>query len=239
MNNKLLIPIAIIIAGVLIAGVVIYNNNVNSSSEGVSQEGAGNKVIDFVNEKVLNGQATASLIDVFEENGIYKVKFSVEEEEVEWRISKDGQLIFPQAIDLEEESNSVEETGKTLGNFSVANDEIIREDGKPAVYFFGSESCPHCQWEHPIMEDVASEFEGYISFHNNMDNNADEEIFTKYSQDGYIPATIIGGKYYRVGSGENDGEEVNANNLRALICSITDNQPGEVCDQVQELINQI
>jgi len=237
MNNKLFIPVAIIIAGVLIAGVVVYTNY-SKSNGNISLDEAGEKMISFINENALQGGLTASLIDVVEENETYKVKFKVEEEEIEWRISKDGQLIFPQVIDLEEIA-SREEIGTTIGNFSVSNDEIIREDGKPVVYFFGSETCPHCKWEHPIMKKVVEKFNGYISFHDNMDNDIDKEVFSKYSVEGYIPATIIGGKYYRVGSGESIGEETNIKNLTALICKITDNQPAEVCDPVQELINSI
>lgn len=240
MNNKLFIPVAIIIAGVLIAGVVVFTNS-KSNGEGISLEEASEKLMAFINETVLQGQAEASLVEIVEENGLYKVKFSVEGEEVDWRITKDGQLIFPQTIDLADFNKESEEsdTSTTIGNFFVSNDEVIMEDGKPAIYFFGSETCPHCKWEHPIMEEVAKKFEGQISFHNNMDSDADGDVFSKYSKDGYIPTTIIGGKYYRVGSGENLGEEENVKNLTALICKLTNNQPAEVCSQVQDLINSI
>ena len=243
MNNKLFIPIAIIIAGVLIAGVVVFTNYSKQPEEGgISLEEASEKVMTFINETVLQGQAEASLVEIIEENGLYKVKFSVEGEEVDWRITKDGQLIFPQTInlsDFDKENKEADSAVATIGNFFVTNDEVIIENGKPVVYFFGSETCPHCQWEHPIMEQVASKFEGYISFHNNMDSDADGDVFSKYSKEGYIPATIIGGKYYRVGSGEDLGEEENIRTLTALICKLTDNQPAEVCSQVQELINSI
>ncbi|MBU2545409.1 thioredoxin family protein [Patescibacteria group bacterium] len=240
MNNKLFIPVAIIIVGVLIAGVVVFTNSKSNGGE-ISLEEASEKVMSFINETVLQGQAEASLVEIVEENGLYKVKFSVEEEEVDWRITKDGQLIFPQTINLADFNKESEEsdTSTTIGNFFVSNDEVIMEDGKPAIYFFGSETCPHCKWEHPIMEEVAKKFEGQISFHNNMDSDADGDVFSKYSKDGYIPTTIIGGKYYRVGSGENLGEEENVKNLTALICKLTNNQPAEVCSQVQDLINSI
>jgi len=239
MNNKLLIPIAIIIAGALVAGVVIYTNYSESSNGYLSLEQASEKLMSFVNEKALQGGMTASLVDSLEENGIYKVKFDVEGEEIEWMITKDGQLIFPQSINLLEVDEKLAEAGTTIGNFNVTSDEIIMENGKPVVYFFGSETCPHCKWEHPIMEKVAEQFKDYISFHNNMDSDVDGEVFSKYSDGGYIPATIIGGRYFRVGSGESLGEEENTKILQALVCKITNNQPAEVCSQVQELIDQI
>ncbi len=239
MNNKLFIPIAIIIAGALVAGVVIYTNYSESSNGYLSLEQASEKLMSFVNEKALQGGMTASLVNTLEENGIYKVKFNVEGEEIEWIITKDGQLIFPQVIDLAELTEKMEEAGTAIGNFTVTTDEIIMENEKPVIYFFGSETCPHCKWEHPIIEKVAEQFKDYISFHNNMDNDADGEVFAKYSDGGYIPATIIGGRYLRVGSGETLGEEENTKVLQALVCKITNNQPAEVCSQVQELINSI
>jgi len=240
MNGKLLVPIGLIVAGLIIAGAVVYANT-NSCPEisgGISGEEAGERTMSFINENILRGQAVASLIETTEENGIYKVVFEVEGQEAEWRISKDGAMIFPQAIDLTETQDPVEEEGVTIGNFSVSTDEVCLEDNKPVVYFFGSESCPHCVWEHPVVQEVMAKFEGVISFHDNMENGENMDIFDKYSTGG-IPAIVLGCKYYRVGSGENQGKETEVNNLTALVCSLTNGQPGEVCDQVQDLINQI
>lgn len=242
MNNKLLIPLVLLITGVLIAGAVIYTGYSKSQCElegQLSTEEAGNKVIDFINNNLLRGQTQqASLIGIVEENGIYKINFEVEGQEIEWRASKDGKFVFPQFIDLEEVEEPVEETATTIGRFSVSSDDICLEDGKPIIYFFGSESCPHCQWEHPVMEQVMLRFEGFISFHNNMDTEEDMDVFEKYSTGG-IPATVLGCQYYRVGSGENLGAEENARVLTALTCKLTANQPEDVCSEVQDLIDQI
>lgn len=237
--NKLFIPIAIILVGVLIAGVIAYVNFSNSTNqeeaedESLSAQEAGEKLVDFVNNDLLQGQTTASLIEILDENGLYKVKFEVDGEEVEWGITKDGKLILPQIIDLAEFESTAQPSGGSetiIGGFSVSTDEVCTEDGKPLVYFFGSEGCPHCVWEHPIVEEVMAKFEGYISFHNNMDSDADMDIFSKYSTGG-IPAIVLGCKYYRVGSGENAGKEQESEDLTNLVCQLTNNQPAEVCVQ--------
>lgn len=109
MDNKT-IPIVIIVVGLLVAGVIIYTNYTKPSTEEVveeegkvlSLEEAGERVISFIDENILQGQAPISLIETSEEDGLYKVRFKVEEEEVEWRITKDGELIFPQVINLRE-----------------------------------------------------------------------------------------------------------------------------------------
>ncbi|OGZ29499.1 MAG: hypothetical protein A2562_02300 [Candidatus Nealsonbacteria bacterium RIFOXYD1_FULL_39_11] len=241
--NKFIIPLVVILAALIIGGALAYNSysKCTVSSGGaniISSADAGNKLIDFVNNNILRGQATASLIDTFEENGVYKVKFDVSGQQAEWRITKDGSFIFPQTIDLAEVEDPADNPGTTVGNFSVSSEEICYEDGKPVVYFFGSESCPHCVWEKPVIRGVASKFEGLIAYHENIDNDADQDIFKKYSTGG-IPTLVIGCKYYRVGSGEQSGEETEGKNLAALMCKLTQNQPEEACEGLEDLVNSI
>jgi thiol-disulfide isomerase/thioredoxin len=241
--KKLFIPIAIIIVGLIIAGVIVYTNASKPSEEGsyLSLQEATDKMINFINNSILQGQGTASLVDSVEKNGLYSVKFEFQGEEVEWTMTKDGAIIFPQMIDIAEFESTAkqEEEGATIGSFTTSvNDVCYEENGTPIVYFFGSQSCPHCLWEHPIVEGVMAKFGSLVSFHNNMDTDADMDIFSQYSTGG-IPTLVIGCKYYRVGSGESAGEELDAKNITALTCKITNNQPAEVCSQVQDLIDQI
>lgn len=237
--SKNIIIIIVIAAAVIVGGVIIANNKKCDSLEGVitAQEAAAN-VIQFVNVKILAGQAEATLKDVSEEDGLYKIKFNIQDQEAVTYSTKNGKLFFPEWIDLTvpENDSTVKET--TIGSFTVNEGDFCNDNGKPIVYFFGSESCSHCQWEHPIIEEVAAKFGDYISFHNNMDTDADNDVFQKYST-GSIPALVLGCRYSRIGSGENVGQEVETQNLTAVICKLTDGQPENVCSEVQELINQV
>jgi len=120
---------------------------------------------------------------------------------------------------------------KTVGDFLVLDDEICTEDGKPIVYYFGSSGCPHCTWEHPIIQEVAAQFGDAISFHDLMDKQEEFDVFEKYINinGGGIPFIVLGCKYVRVGSGERAGEEVERQALTQLICELTNNQPSQVC----------
>ncbi len=246
------IPIAVIIAGVLIAGAVIYLNypkcpgeisiegipeETSTESQVLSPQEIGEKVINFINQNILKGESTASLNEILKENRMYKIKFTIEGQEIETYVTLDGKFLFPKeaAIDLSEE---VVEQELTIGNFSISEDEVCKENGKPIVYFFGSEGCGYCKWEHPVMEEVATKFEGEIIFHNNVDSDADKEVFSKYSTGG-IPTLVFGCKYYRVGAGTQSGEEKESQYLTALICKLTNNEPTDVCGPVQDLINQV
>lgn len=243
-SGKNLISLAIVIAGLIIAGAIIYINQQKESEcpKVFSSQQIEEKVIKYINENILQGQATAVLKEIVKESGLYKVLIQVGDQEFPSYVSLDGKILFPDFIDMEEtpaaQPEAQEEKIYTIGNFSVTKDEICKENEKPIIYFFGSKSCPHCTWEHPIMEEVAKNFEKYISFHNNMDSNADLDVFGKYSTGG-IPTLVLGCKYYRVGSGERVGEEQESKNLTALICKLTENQPVEICNSVQDLIDQI
>ena len=128
-----------------------------------------------------------------------------------------------------------------IGNFMVSEEEVCEEEGQPLVYYFGASFCPHCSWEHPVMQQAAAQFEGLISFHDNMDSQEDQDVYDRFAaiNEGYIPFTIIGCRYVRRGSGETLGEEEETRVLTALICSLTDSQPESVCTPVQDLIDQL
>ncbi|MFH1661920.1 MAG: thioredoxin family protein [Candidatus Falkowbacteria bacterium] len=240
MLNKNSTIIALIIVGVLIIGAIVYTNQsgFKNNVKALSSEEVSEKVINFINKDILMDSAIASLIDAVEENGLYKIKFVIsgQDREIEVYASLDGNLFFPDVINLQEAEEN--KPGVTIGDFSVSNDEICEENGKPIVYFFGSESCEFCQWEHPIVEEVAKKFAREISFHNNMDSADDMEIFERYSAGG-IPTLVLGCKYNRTGAGQSNGEEGEAKILTALICKLTDNNPANICNEVEDLVNQI
>jgi cytochrome oxidase Cu insertion factor (SCO1/SenC/PrrC family) len=130
----------------------------------------------------------------------------------------------------------------TIGGFAIIKDEICQENGKPLIYYFGYSGCPHCQWNHPILQNVVKKFPTQISFHDDMDKlDQDQDIQEKYIQisQGAVPFFVFGCRYVRLGSGENYGEEDEEKFLTALICKLTNGQPEKVCTPVQDLIDQI
>jgi thiol-disulfide isomerase/thioredoxin len=163
----------------------------------------------------------------------------------QWQYQKTGDQkqagVTPSPAAQQPTQVAAEELNSTIGNFLVLKDEPCEEDGKPLIYFFGRQTCPHCSWEHPIVEDVVEEFGDLVSFHNNMDSNEDMDVFQKYGQinNGAIPFIILGCQYARLGSGELSGEETEKANLTALLCKLTNSQSEKVCSGVKDLIGQI
>lgn len=257
-----------LIVGILIGvalGAIVFTQS-QTQSIGAANEleagEAGENVLAFLKDYVVSPGVEVKLINTTEVEGanLYKIVVNVSSmgrsQEAAAYITKDGELLFPEGIDIEDFKETVgqqrkeaeeraqalqqQEQNRTIGSFTVSDDEISMEDGKPIIYYFGSDACGHCKWEHPVIVNVTSNFEGYISFHDNMNSNDDSDLFSKYSTGG-VPTLVFGCKYYRVGSGAGMGEEQESNVLTALICDLTGNKPADVCSapEIKALLAQL
>ncbi len=104
--KKNLILLAIVIAGLLIAGAIIYINQgkeiKKKVSEVLSPQSVVEMVINFINQNLLGEGLTASLVNVTEESGVYKINLKIGEDKHNVYVTKDGKILFIQAIGLEE-----------------------------------------------------------------------------------------------------------------------------------------
>lgn len=142
---------------------------------------------------------------------------------------------------------------KTIGEFLVTDRPIDLSNGKPVVYFFGSSSCPHCVWEKPIAKKVFDAFKNEIVYHEDFDSQNDSDVFQKYLDinPGYIPFIILGGKYARVGAGENlskltdpqqrdaESKKLEEQALSAILCKLTAGKPASVCGPLKDITSQV
>jgi thiol-disulfide isomerase/thioredoxin len=227
------------------------NKPAPAATQDLTAQDATKLAIDYINKYYTTETARASAGEVGSEqvNGLYKFVIEMQGQKINSYVTANGKMLFPQdPIDLtkspEEAAKAQEQSQATTtatttvnsqpkqaadGNFTeLTSAQVCQENGKPIVYFFGSESCPHCKWEQPVISAAAKKFGSAISYHENIDNGKEMDIFNQYS-DGGVPTLVIGCKYYRIGSGESAGIESETATLTKLICNITGNQPGEVC----------
>jgi len=228
---------------IIILAVVIFIGlqfGFGTESSITSQE-ASDRAMAFINKNLVDPNTTASFVSANEVSKLYNITISYLNKTASVYVTKDGSYIFlSQPLDIKGVLPPPVTPQETIGNFLIDNStEICQENGKPIIYFFGSENCPHCKWEHPIFVNVTNEFKDEISYHENIDTETDINIFSRYSPNGYIPTIVIGCKYFRVGSGESLGEAQESKVLTALICKLTANKPLSVCYTVEDLINQI
>jgi thiol-disulfide isomerase/thioredoxin len=130
----------------------------------------------------------------------------------------------------------------TIGGFNNTLEANIT--GRPGVYFLGTTWCPHCNWERPIFMNVTAKFADFIDVRKvelDLEQPAVEvELFGHYSPGGSIPVIIIGGKYFRVGSGEAIGADNETAVLTALLCKATGNSIAECgTAEVAGLVSQL
>lgn len=147
-SRKNLIPVAIVVAAlIIVAGWIYFNQEqkkeIISGNVLLPQEVAS-KAIKYINEKILQGQATASLTEAVEENGLYKIKFRIEDREIESYATKDGKLFFPSVLKLDE--GITEGETKTTG-------EIPKTD-VPDVKLFVMSFCPYGNQAEELMMPV-------------------------------------------------------------------------------------
>ncbi|MFA5080502.1 MAG: hypothetical protein WC472_02655 [Candidatus Paceibacterota bacterium] len=215
--------IGIFAIAVITLGTIYYQKNI----AGKGKQQTIQKAFDYI---VANLSAGSKLeLGEIDKNShsFYRFIVKTEKGEVPTYVSTDGKLITFRETDIStpaetattNNTESNKTTGTTIaGNFTmVAENEICKENGKPIIYFFGSTTCPHCIWEKPIIQEVIKTFGDKISYHENIGNNKDQDIFNKFNSEGTIPTMVIGCKYYRIGSGEQDGINKEKENLKKVI----------------------
>ena len=193
-NRKNLIPIAIIIAGLLIAGAFVYVNQGKVSEkapEGLSPQQAAEKAIAFINENMLQERATASLVSIVEESGIYKIQLKIEDQEFPSYVTKDGKLLFPQeGINLDEEIPASEEpAGTTAPPEKEYSEEKLEALAKclseKGAKFYGTYTCPYCMRQKEMFGEAA-EYLPYIECSSDRATEA-EIIQCREANVGSIP----------------------------------------------------
>jgi len=135
MKRKLII-LAIVIVAFLIGGAAVYFLGLGTGRipGKLSPQQAADKTINYINQ---NMGVTASLVNVTEENGLYKIKLKVSDNEYDSYVSKNGKLFFVNPpIDLEPTPTA---TPQASGN---PTGEVEKRD-KPDVKLFVMSYCPY------------------------------------------------------------------------------------------------
>ncbi len=183
---------------------------------------AADKAVDYVNKYIVPQEQKAKVAQVFPEKvTFYRFLMDVAGQQYPSYVSIDGKtLLSAKEYNLDKNPNTID--GKEFVNIDngfqeVKGAEVCKENGKPIVYFFGSKTCPHCEWELPIVQEVAKLFGDKISYHENIDSDKDSAILSKFSPQGGIPTLVIGCKYFKIGSGESTGSAKEKQSLLLLI----------------------
>ncbi len=134
-SKNVLIPVAGLLLFAAIALGAYFLPGQLRLGKNMQPDAAAQKAVDYINENMLSPEIQATFKDVKEENGLYFFKLTVQEQDYDSYVTKDGALLFaagvPQAIildkDLEEEKAAAE----------------IEKSDKPDVKLFVMSYCPY------------------------------------------------------------------------------------------------
>ena len=120
--------LVIVVAG---AGAYYYFYGQNSV---LTLEQAKAKAEEFVNKSLLQGQTTASILQVVPESGLYKIDLSVNGQKFSSYMTRDGKKFFMSAMDIESVESQVQEQAKA---------QTPSQTEKPKVELFVMSYCPY------------------------------------------------------------------------------------------------
>jgi len=110
----------------------------NGFKFGLSQNAAAEKAIEFINTNLMQPGTSATLEGVETEGDLYKLTLSISGQTFDSYITKDGNILFPQAINLDETLPTTAPTEATT--FSCEN---VEQTEKPVVELFVMSQCPY------------------------------------------------------------------------------------------------
>lgn len=116
-----------------------YLQNKTSGGETLTKEEAEK----FINENLMESGAGATVNEVTEENGLWKIKLSVNDQEYTAYLTKDKKTFFPQAYDIAEIQKQKAESAaqaETQHQTDLAN---LAKSDKPVVELFVMSHCPY------------------------------------------------------------------------------------------------
>ncbi len=149
-----------IIAGVLAILFVVSLATDGFKFGGISENEASEKTLSFINKNLLQGQAVAELKQVKEERGLYTMTLDIDGEEIDSYVTKDGSLLFPQAIDLD--------NTPSIPTTATPEPVDLPKTDKPKVELFVMSHCPFgTQAEKgiiPVVERLAGKIDFEIKF---------------------------------------------------------------------------
>ncbi len=119
-----------IIISVLVLILAVVGYNFFGTGENISPQEAEAKVMELI---AMNPENPAVVKEVVEENDLYKITVSIGEQEFYSYLSKNGEMFFPEMIDLNELIGTQEDAPKT---------EVSKKSNKPTVELFVMSHCP-------------------------------------------------------------------------------------------------
>jgi hypothetical protein len=127
---------------VIVLAVIALFSFQRPSIKNLKPEEAKAKAEQFINNFLMSGGNKATIKEISEEYGLYKLKIDIVTSVVDSYLSKDGKLFFPQALDVEKISSEQPSQG-AANNQPAPVAEVSKKSDKPVVELFVMSYCPY------------------------------------------------------------------------------------------------
>jgi len=176
-NNTKFWQAASAVLAILLLISVFSNQTVSSSagtnSKTLNQQDFSLKMKNFIQESLTQNAAEVSIENLTEENGLYKFAVLVNGNLAALSYAtKDGEVLFPQALEVEKVKAAAAEAAKNPAANGAASTEVTKSD-KPVVQLFVMSQCPYGVQAENSMKPVLDALKDKISFELRFIANAD------------------------------------------------------------------
>ncbi len=137
--------VVVLVIGIVLGIALGSYLSASAPSASVTQAQASEKAVSYINS-VLQGQSTAKVLSINESNGLYSMKIDVGGQLYDSFITKDGNLLFPSGINLEEQDAAQTESPDKA---------VTPKSDKPKVELFVMSFCPYGVQAEGFMKPVA------------------------------------------------------------------------------------
>jgi hypothetical protein len=129
--------LAILFIAALFTGGFGVKKGSSTSAQALTIDEASDKAITYINTNLLSPGTTAKLVSSQEKDDLYNIKMDINGQQFDSYVTKDGALLFPSVVDL----NEAVEAPSTETQEPTAPD--VTKSDKPTVELFVMSYCPY------------------------------------------------------------------------------------------------
>jgi len=163
--TRITLPIILVI----VLAVIGYFS-FDKPAKNLNEDQAKTRAEEFINDFLMTDGTKATITEISEQYGLYKLKVDIVSDVVESYLSRDGKLFFPQALNIDEVTGQTAtgETGETTNNATAPVAEVSQKSDKPVVEVFVMSYCPYgTQIEKgllPVLETLGNKIDFELKF---------------------------------------------------------------------------
>ncbi|MDD2353893.1 MAG: hypothetical protein PHX76_00740 [Patescibacteria group bacterium] len=131
--TRIVLPIILVV----ILAIIGWNNFKKPTAKNLSAAEIKTHAEEFINAYLMAPDSKATIKEVIDEYGLYKLNVDIVSDVIESYITKDGKLFFPQAFNVEEMQGDVAAGGQEVAPVEVP------KTAKPNVEVFVMSHCPY------------------------------------------------------------------------------------------------